>query len=110
MKITNFEEKEMISLTTKQNESYQNQEVCQICKKNLVTVTGNTIKSEIIVILLVNIEELLMFMSSSLSSLVDNLSEGLHNNKCIDCKSCLEYISTKDNQFMLRSFECKKKI
>ena len=74
-------------------------------KKNLVTVTGNTIKSEIIVILLVNIEELLMFMSSSLSSLVDNLSEGLHNNKCIDCKSCLEYISTKDNQFMLRSFE-----
>ena len=29
------------------------------------------------------------FMSSSLSSLVDNLSEGLHNYKCINCKSWL---------------------
>ena len=27
------------------------------------------------------------FMSSSLSKLVDNLSEGLHNNKCINCES-----------------------
>ena len=26
------------------------------------------------------------FMSSSLSKLVDNLSEGLHNNRCVDCK------------------------
>ena len=26
-------------------------------------------------------------MSSPLSSLNDNLSEGLHNNKCTDCKS-----------------------
>ena len=32
------------------------------------------------------------FMSSSLSKLVDNLSEGIHNNKCIDCKSNLDYV------------------
>ena len=31
-------------------------------------------------------------MSSSLSKLVDNLSEGIHNNKCADCKSNLDYI------------------
>ena len=30
------------------------------------------------------------FMSSSLSKLVDNLSEGIHNNKCADCKSNLD--------------------
>ena len=30
------------------------------------------------------------FMSSSLSKLVDNLSEGIHNNKCVDCISCLD--------------------
>ena len=29
-------------------------------------------------------------MSSSLSKLVDNLSEGIHNNKCADCKSNLD--------------------
>ena len=31
------------------------------------------------------------FMSTSLSNLVSNLSEGLHNDRCIDCKSCLDY-------------------
>ena len=34
------------------------------------------------------------FMSSSLSKLVDNLSELIHNNKCADCKSNLDYIKT----------------
>ena len=32
------------------------------------------------------------FMSSSLSKLVDNLSEGIHNNKCLDFNSCLDYV------------------
>ena len=31
-------------------------------------------------------------MSSSLSNFADNLSEGFHNKKWKDCKSCLEYI------------------
>ena len=44
------------------------------------------------------------FMSSLLSSLVDNLSEGLRCNKCIDCKSCLDYMSVKDDQLILRCF------
>ena len=47
-------------------------------------------------------------MSSSSSRLVDNLSEGLHNCKCINCKSCLDYISTKDNQLLFKSIECSK--
>ena len=34
------------------------------------------------------------FMASSLSKLVDNLSEGIHNNKCSDCGSNLDYIQT----------------
>ena len=48
------------------------------------------------------------FMSSSLSSLVDNLSEGLHSDKCTDCKSCLDYMMFKDDQLIFRCFECKK--
>ena len=48
------------------------------------------------------------FMSSSLSNLADNLSEGLHNDRCIDCKSCLDYMTTKDEQLIFRCFECKK--
>ena len=48
------------------------------------------------------------FMSSSLSNLVDNLSEGLHRDKCTDCKSCPDYMITKDDQLIFRCFECKK--
>ena len=44
-------------------------------------------------------------MSSPLSSLVDNLSEKLHNNKYTDCKCFLEYKSTKDE---LLIFNCVK--
>ena len=47
------------------------------------------------------------FMSSSLSKLVDNLSEGPHNNKCLDCKSCLHYIKTKNEKLILKCFNCK---
>ena len=47
-------------------------------------------------------------MSSSLLSLVDNLSEGLHSDKCTDCKYFLDYMITKDNQLIFRCFECKK--
>ena len=48
------------------------------------------------------------FMSTSLSKLINNLSEGLHNDKCTDCKSCLDYMTTKDEQLIFRCFRCKK--
>ena len=35
------------------------------------------------------------FMASSLPKLADKLSEGIHNNKCSDCGSNLDYIKTK---------------
>ena len=47
-------------------------------------------------------------MSTSLSNLVSNLSEGLHNDRCIDCKSCLYHMTTKDEQLIFRCFRCKK--
>ena len=48
------------------------------------------------------------FMSMSLSKLIDNLSEGLHNNKCLDCKSCLDYIKTKNEKLIFKCFKCKQ--
>ena len=47
-------------------------------------------------------------MSRSLSNLLNNLSEGLHNDRCIDCKSCLDYMAIKDEQLIFRCFRCKK--
>ena len=48
------------------------------------------------------------FISSSLSNLVDSLSEGLHCDNCINCKSYLDYVIPKDDQFIFRCFEYKK--
>ena len=49
------------------------------------------------------------FMSSSLSKLVDNLSDGIHNNKCADCKSNLDYIKTKNEKLILECYNCKQR-
>ena len=46
-------------------------------------------------------------MSSSLSKLVDHLSEGTHNNKCVDCKSNLDYVRIiKNGKLLLKCFNC----
>ena len=47
-------------------------------------------------------------MSTSLSKLVDNLPEGLHNNRCVDCKSYLDYMIIKDGKLIFRCFTYKK--
>ena len=47
------------------------------------------------------------FMSMPLSKLIDNFSEGIHNNKCADCKSCLDYIKTKNEKLILKCFTCE---
>ena len=63
-------------------------------------------------------------MTSSLLKLVDNLSEGIHNNKYVDCKSNLDYVrittakpsslERKNEKLLLKCFNCdnyyKKKI
>ena len=46
------------------------------------------------------------FMLSSLSKLADNLSEGIHNNKCSDCESKLDYIKIKNEKLLLKCFNC----
>ena len=47
-------------------------------------------------------------MSTSLSKLVDNLSEGIHNNRCVDCKSFLDCMKPKDEKLIFRCFTSKK--
>ena len=61
------------------------------------------------------------FMASSLSKLVDNLSEGIHNNKCSDCGCNLDYIKItakrttgpsslehKNEKLILKCYNCKQ--
>ena len=47
------------------------------------------------------------FMSSSLSKVVDNLSEGIHDNECVDCKYNLNYVRiTKNEKLLLKCLNC----
>ena len=43
------------------------------------------------------------FMLSPLSKLVDNLPEGIHNNKFLDCNS---YVKIKNEKLLLKCFNC----
>ena len=177
-KIINYEKKEMILLTKKEEKKHKKQKVCYICKKGFSTrhcrraaqdncnlrykipkeipeVFHNgstydyhfiikeladefegefeclgentekyitfpvTIKKEITkkdknsndkitkISYKIKFIDSYRFMSASLSNLVSNLSEGLHNDRCIDCKSCLDYMTTKDEQLIFRCFRCK---
>ena len=47
------------------------------------------------------------FMSTSLSSFVDNLLEKRHSDQSKDCKSELDYMSIKNNKLISQCLECK---
>ena len=49
------------------------------------------------------------FMATSISKLVDNLTEDIHGDKCVDCKSDLSYMKVIDEALIFRCFNCKKK-
>ena len=44
----------------------------------------------------------------SLSKLVDNLTEGIHSDKCINCKSDISYMKVMDETLIFRCFNCKR--
>ena len=186
IKIINYEKKDMIPLTKKEEKNHNNQKVCYICKKEfdtsdkkyhkvrdhchysgkyrgaahnicnlrykmpkeipIVFHNGSTYDYHFIIKELVkefdgnfeclgeNTEKYLTFsvpikkkienkdieitykikfidsyrfMAMSLSKLVDNLSKGIHDNKCVDCESCVDYIKTKDEKLIFKCFNCK---
>ena len=47
-------------------------------------------------------------MATSLSKLVDNLTEGIHSDKCISCKSDISYMKVMDETLIFRCFNWKR--
>ena len=48
------------------------------------------------------------FMSTSLSKLVDNLTEGIHNDKCNKCESNLCFVNAMNETLTFECVDCKK--
>ena len=50
--------------------------------------------------------EHVIFMNSSLSSLINTLAKGLYKVKCKDCKSSLEYVTSENGLLVFKCVEC----
>ena len=186
-KIIDCEKKEMLPLTKEEEEKYNNQEVCNICKKefdkrdnkhykvrdhchytgkyrgaalnicnlrykipkdipiifhngstydylfiirelvkefegNFECLGENTAKyitfsvpikkkienKDMVITYKIKFIDSFRFMATTLSKLVDNLTEGIHGDKCINCKSDISYMKVMDETLIFRCFNCKK--
>ena len=47
-------------------------------------------------------------MATSLSKLVDNLTDNIHNHKCIKCKSNLCFVRAMNEKLIFKSIDCDK--
>ena len=56
----------------------------------------------------VNVFDSARFMASSLSNLVDNLTEGIHEIKSKDCDGFRKYESVQDNLIKHKYLSCNK--
>ena len=48
------------------------------------------------------------FMATSLSKLVDNLTDNIHNDKCVKCKSNLCFVNAVNEILTFECIDCKK--
>ena len=48
------------------------------------------------------------FMATSLSKLVDNLTDNIHNDKCVKCKSILCFVNAMNETLIFECVDCKK--
>ena len=48
------------------------------------------------------------FMATSLSKLVDNLTDNIHNDKCVKCKSNLCFVNTMNETLIFECVDCGK--
>ena len=87
-RIINHKKKSIIPLTKDEEDSYKNTDI--------------TYRLKFI--------DSFRFMSTPLSKLVDNLTDGVHNDKCVNCKSNLCFVRTINGTLLFECVDCKKEL
>ena len=47
-------------------------------------------------------------MATSLSKLIDNLTDNIHNDKCDKCKSNLYFVNAVNEKLIFKCIDCEK--
>ena len=79
-----------------------------LIKKEAIKIDKNGNDETVEILYKIKFIDSFRFMSTSLSHLVNNLSEGVYNDKCTDCKSYLDYMSIKEKKIFLGALNVKK--
>ena len=79
-----------------------------LIEKEVTNIEKDGNKSVVTISYKIRFTDSARFMATSLSKLVDNLTEGIHKTKCKNCDCLLEYGSVKDNSIKYKSLSCDK--
>ena len=77
-------------------------------EKEVTNINKDGNESVVTISYKINFIDSARFMATSLSSLVDNLTEGIHKVKCKDCDYFLQYKSVKGNSIKYKCLSCNR--
>ena len=77
-------------------------------KKEVIKIDKDGNKTVEIISYKIKFIDSMRFMATSLTKLVDNLSDGIHKIKCKDCGCSLKYESVKSNLTKHQCLSCNK--
>ena len=81
---------------------------CVPIEKIVIKIDKDGNESAVTILSKIKFVDSARFRTTSLSNLVDNLTEGIRKTKYKDCDCFLEYESVKDNSIKYKGFSCNK--
>ena len=81
---------------------------CILIEKEVTKIDKDGNESVVTISYIIKFIDSTRFMATSLSNLVNNLTEGIRKIKCKDCDCFLEYESVKDNSIKYKCLSSNK--